>query len=286
MNHRSLRVVLVLSACFFFDATARAAVVAMVQYDADRHYGDYRTNMENLMALASQAVAAGATVVVLPEGSAQGYASAGRLWCRPGMDSFRSQTCDDVSTVAEPVPGGATGLAWEEFARLHGVEVFYAVMERDGESYFNTLAVVGAEGYVGRYRKRSLYWVDEAYAESGRDPLIVEIDGRKVGILICMDANYDSYFQEYRRQGALDVIASMDWDQSPQGQRAGRLFFRGQARRNQMNLFVSDQATWDSTGYYAADGSERARAPLPAVAPGTDGFVLQSTSDDTRAGPD
>jgi predicted amidohydrolase len=275
-----MRLLLVLLALCSCGAPLHAAVVALVQYDADRHYGDYRTNMDNLMALATEAVAAGATTIVLPEGSAYGYSGEGRLWCRPGMATYQGQRCDDVGEVAESVPGGATGLVWGDFARRHGVQVFYAVMERDGASYFNTVAVVDAQGYIGRYRKRSLYWVDEAYAEPGEDPLIVTVGGRQVGVLICMDANYDALYRGYRAAGASDVIVPMDWDQSPDGERAGRIFLRSQARRNRMNLFVSDQATWDSTGYYPSGGSERARAPLPAVAPGVDGLVLQALADD------
>lgn len=271
--------VLLLPVGLLASTLAQAAAVAVVQYDADRHYGDYRTNLENLLVLANDAVAAGATVVVLPEGSARGYATGERLWCRPGMDSYAGKQCDDVSQVAEAVPGGESGRIWEDFAREHRVQVFYAVMERDGDAYYNTVAVVGPDGFVGKYHKRSLYYIDEAYAEPGSEPLVVSIDGRPFGVLICMDANYDSYFREYREQGVRDVIATMDWDQSPLGQRAGRVFFRSQARRNQMNLFVSDQATWDSSGVYPASGGERARAPMPQVAPGTDGFVLQALGD-------
>ena len=96
---------------------AAGATIALVQYDADSHYGDYDLNLENLTVLAESAASEGAQLIVLPEGSTYGYASASRLWCRPGMRTFMGKRCDDVSAVAEDVRTGRTTKYWHEFAK-------------------------------------------------------------------------------------------------------------------------------------------------------------------------
>jgi predicted amidohydrolase len=254
---------------------ASSETVAMIQYDADRHYGDYDTNMHNLEILALQAVEAGATVLLFPEGSAHGYTSARRTWCRPGMTQFQGKACDDVSLVAESVPGGRSADFWQEFAAVHQALILYHIMEEDDGRFFNTTVAVDAQGVRGKYRKRYLYYIDEAYADEGTDLLTLEVAGKKFGVLICMDANFNSLFTAYRDQGVADLFVAMDWDQSPAGSRAGRVFFRSLAQRHRMNIYASDQSAWDSTGYYPASGQERTRAPLAPVAVGADGYTLQ-----------
>lgn len=251
--------------------------VAMIQYDADRHYGDYDTNMLNLKQLATEAVEAGASVLLLPEGSAHGYTSTRRTWCRPGMTQFQGKTCDDVSQVAETVPGGRTGDFWQVFAAEHRVLVLFHIMEEADGSFYNTTVAVDADGVRGKYRKRYLYYTDEAYAEPGSELLVLEVAGKKFGVMICMDANFSSLFSAYRDRGVSNLFVAMDWDQSPVGSRAGREFFRSQAQRHRMNIFASDQSAWDSTGFYPSNGHQRIRAPLPAEAVGSDGYTLYTS---------
>lgn len=258
--------------CLSIDSSAQT--IAMIQYDADSHYGDYETNIQNLEILAREAVNAGAAVLLLPEGSAWGYTAPGRTWCRPGLSHFQGKTCDDVSLAAEKVPGGRTGLYWQDFAAAHNVTVLYHVMEQDEGAFYNTLAAVNARGLIGKYRKRYLYYIDEAYAQPGSDLFVLEIEGRAYGVMICMDANYGTLFSAYKQRGVTDFFISMDWDQSPLSSRAGQVFFRNQARRWQVNIFASDQAAWDSTGFYPATGEARLRAPLPEVGVGTNGLTL------------
>jgi len=259
------------------ESFAIGANIALVQYDADSHYGAYDINIENLTRLAESAAADGAQLIVLPEGSTYGYATLTRLWCRPGMRTFMGKSCDDVSLVAEEVRTGKTTAYWEAFASRHQVTVIFSVMEKSGGQYFNTAIVVGPEGYIGKYQKRHLYITDQAYATPGTELLLLEVSGQTFGVMICMDTNYASLFQEYKRAGADAIIAPMDWDQSPTSARAGAVFFRQQAQRHAISIYVSDQSRWDSTGFYPAGGAPRQRAPLAVVAVGTDGYALVSS---------
>jgi len=256
--------------------TATGTTIALVQYDADSYYGEYEVNIENLSNLAQSAALEGAKLIIFPEGSTFGYATSSRLWCRPGMETFMGKLCDDVSLVAEDTRTGKTSLYWQSFASVYQVTVIFSIMEKKDDLFFNTAVVVGPEGFIGSYKKRYLYIVDEAYASPGTDLLIIDAFGKSFGIMICMDTNYSSLFQTYKLAGVDGIIAPMDWDQSPTSARGGARFFRQQAERYAVDMYVSDQSSWDSTGYYPADGTQRLRAPLAPVAIGVNGYTLVS----------
>lgn len=248
--------------------------IALIQYDADRYYGEYETNLTNLTRLVGEAIDAGANIIVMPEGSTLGYASGDSLWCRPGIESYRGKNCDSVEPVAELVPGGRTSEYWQAIASQFNVVLLFSVIEKEGGQYFNTTVVLDESGYLGRYRKTYLYWVDQAYASPGSELFVLEVFGKRLGLMICLDVNYAALFQAYKSVGVDGLIVTMDWDQNPYSNRAGGVVMRHQALRFNLDLYVSDQSTWDSTGFYPASGGERIRAPLAAIAVGGDGFVL------------
>ena len=253
---------------------ATDASIALIQYDADSHYGEYELNIENLSSLAEAAASEGAQLIILPEGSTYGYATPSRLWCRPGMRTFMGKRCDDVSTVAEDVRTGQTTNYWHDFAVEHQVTVMFSIMEKKNGQFFNTAVTVGPEGFIGSYQKKYLYIVDEAYATPGSELFILELSGKSYGVMICMDTNYSALYSSYKNAGVDAIIAPMDWDQSPNSARGGATFFRQQASRNALDIYVSDQSSWDSTGFYPSSGALRHRAPLAPVAVGTDGYTL------------
>ena len=43
----------------------------------------------------------------------------------------------------------------------HGVHVLYNLPEVDGAKFYNTTAVVSPDGYVSKYRKRTLYVTED-----------------------------------------------------------------------------------------------------------------------------
>lgn len=252
-------------------ATYAPGVMGLVQYDGDAHFGEYGHNMAELTRLAGQAVARGARIVVMPEGSAYGYASKDELWCKPGMATFRGKRCRDVSAVAESVPGGRSSEHWSAFARANGVYVLFSVLERDGDRFHNAMGVASPDGTVGRYRKRRLYYTDQAYAEPGTDPFILDTPYGRFGLLICLDATDSPYFREYKAAGASAVIVSMDWDDDPDGQHAAVKKFRQWAGQDGVDIYAADSAPWDGAGKYPASGAPRERDGLPETGVGHEG---------------
>lgn len=258
-------------------ALDRPPTIALVQYDADAHFGDLQHNTAALTAWAEQAIADGATIVVFPEGSSFGYASPTELWCAPGTSEYQGRSCRDVATVAEPLPGGPTSDHWASFAAAHDVTIVYHVLERDGASFHNAIGIVDGGGFVGSYRKRTLYYVDEAYATPGDEPLVIDTPGGRFGMMICIDGTYDGgYYDEYEALGVDGIIIAMDWDDDPYGPAAAISWFRERADVNDVHIWVADEAAWDGTGHYPPGDVPRERNGLDAVAVGVEGVSIHA----------
>lgn len=256
-------------------ATAAGMRVAMVQFDADEHFGDAGGNIARLTALIEQAAADGARLVVLPEGSTYGYATPHEVWCRPGLASLGSRRCRDVSSVAAAVPDGGATQAFVSVARRLNVFIVFSAIEAAGRDFYNAAVLVGPSGWVATYRKRELYYLDEGYAKRGQGPVVAQIPGLgSVGFLICADGNRDSYYRDYARQGVHTIITIMDWDQDPESDRGAGTFFAERAHVNGVTLLAADASAWDGTGAYFADRDGRVRDGLNEPGVGEVGVAL------------
>lgn len=140
--------------------------------------------VETSMRLAS---AKGARFVVLPELSLTGYEFGPRAIAR-----------------AEPVPGPIVA-AFAELARSCDVIAVGGVMERSGSDCFDTLVVVGPDGYLGKYRKIHVAFTENAYWSRGDCAGIVETDIGAIGLGICSDMVYRSPWTSYRER--VDIVA-------------------------------------------------------------------------------
>jgi len=138
-----------------------------------------------------------ADLVVLPELAATGY-------------FFRSP--EDARSVAEEVPDGATVRRMEAWARESGATIVAGLVERAGETLYNSAVVVTPRGWLGTYRKVHLYYQEKLHFAPGDlgFPVWTVTDraGRayRLGVMVC----FDWYFPEAARSLALagaDVIA-------------------------------------------------------------------------------
>ncbi len=134
-------------------------------------------NTARLLALVEEAAAAGARVIVMPEMAVTGYC-------------FRDRA--EIAPLVETVPGPSTAL-FGQIARRYGCYVVVGLAERDPATdlYYNTAVLVGPDGVAAAYRKSHAYISEPRWAaESVNQPPVVETPFGKLGLLICMDADY------------------------------------------------------------------------------------------------
>lgn len=236
--------------------------LALVQYTADRHFGDLKTNVENLSSYVKQAAANGAKLIVFPEGSIEGYQRGKDTWCIPELFATgkkKGLRCHDVRRVGERVPDGPISQVFIRMAKEYGLYLFFSLLEKTDQSRFaRTLVVAGPDGYVGKYRKTNL-WLNEKLvnAVTGNEPVIIHTPYGRFGLSICYDwENYD-FWEYYRKERVDAVVFQTDWldPSGPQG-------FKWLALKSQLDIFATDDSDTNGTGLFLRSGKVRRRSGL------------------------
>lgn len=85
--------------------------------------------------------------------------------------------------------------------------------------YYNTCPVINRNGeLVATYNKMHLfsyYGCDEGtFVEKGKNPVMVELDGLKVGLTICYDIRFPEIYRAYAKAGADMLINMAAWPMS------------------------------------------------------------------------
>ncbi|WP_281156468.1 carbon-nitrogen hydrolase family protein [Streptomyces sp. HYC2] len=148
------------------------------------HPGSVVENLKVLDDAAGRAAAAGAGLLATSELFLTGYAIG-----------------DDIGRLAEPADGDRAD-AVAELARRHGLAVAYGYPERDGETVYNSVQLISADGTrLANYRKTHLFGdFEHDRFTPGEQPVVqAELNGLTVGLIIC----YDVEFPENVRAHAL-----------------------------------------------------------------------------------
>lgn len=177
------------------------SVIGVAALQMEPHIGDKDRNLAESFRMIDIAAAEGALLMVLPELCNTGYA-------------FNSR--DEAFSLAEPVPGGPSTEAWIVKARERQAFLCAGIAERDGASLYNSVVVVGPEGYIGTYRKMHLWDKEKLWFEPGNLGFpVFDLPFGKIGCRIC----YDVWFPETTRilalQGAEIICDSTNWVDAP-----------------------------------------------------------------------
>ena len=158
--------------------------------------GDFRLNMKRAMAKVKEAAKKGAQVICLPELYRTKY--------------FPADERNTVKKLAETIQGESVS-AFADLARELGVVIIVPIFEVFGDKYFNTAAVIDADGTVlGTYRKNHIphdpFFYEKSYFSEGNlGYRVFKTSYLNLGVLIC----FDQWFPEAARVNALqgaDVI--------------------------------------------------------------------------------
>ena len=157
--------------------------VACVQMEP--RVGHKADNMARGLQLITEAAAAGARLVVLPELCNSGYVF---------------ETREEALEAGEPVPDGPSCKAWMNAAAENDVMIVAGIAERVGDVLYNSAAIVGPDGCLGTYRKNHLWGIEKQFFESGDLGVpVFEIEGGRFACAIC----YDMWFSEIYRMAAI-----------------------------------------------------------------------------------
>lgn len=174
---------------------------------------------------------AGADLVVLPELVTSGYL-------------FDSR--DEARAVAIP-PDHPILAEWAAAAAGTGCVVVSGFCEdgRDGNLY-NSAAVVSGTGVVAVYRKTHLWGREKLVFTPGREgPPVVEVNGARVGVLICYDLEFPEMPRSLALAGADVIVVPSNWplrDRPPGEHPAEVIIAMATAQVNRVFIACCDRA--------------------------------------------
>jgi NAD+ synthetase len=153
--------------------------------------GDLPGNARAILAATAEAERAGARLVVTPELSLCGYPPED-LVLRP---AFLDACAAELAALA---------------AAVRRTPVIVGFPEREGGRCHNALAVLRGGHVTAVYRKQRLpnYTVfdEERYFEPGQAPCVVDIDGTKLGFIICEDVWFPGPSKQAQDAGARAIV--------------------------------------------------------------------------------
>jgi len=189
---------------------------------------DPAANLQLVREYTGRAADAGAQLVVFPEAT----------MCRFGVP---------LAPIAEPIDGPwATGV--RRIATDSGITVIAGMFTPAGDGRVTNTLIAAGPGTPNRpdthYDKIHLYdafgFTESRTVAPGREPVVVTVDGVRVGLSICYDIRFPALYTELACRGAQLIVVCASWGSGP-----GKL--------EQWTLLARARAL-DSTSYVAAAG--------------------------------
>lgn len=170
--------------------------VAAIQFEPK--HGAVEENLARIIALCEGAAQQGCHLLVLPEMATTGYVFASR---------------QEIAPLVEPIPGPSTERL-VKVASAHNCWIVIGLPEHDPQTgaFYNSAALLGPQGVVGKVRKVHLYAADTHWARSGTLGFPVwETPFGRLGCLICMDACYPEPARLLALKGAEIICFPTNW---------------------------------------------------------------------------
>ena len=159
--------------------------IALLQ--AASRAGDVAWNLAQVRRAARSAAVAGARLLVTPEAFTSGYNIGARR----------------IAELAEPIDGPCAG-ELARIARDHGLAILAGLPERDGRGVYDTSLLVDARGEtVASYRKTHLLGdIDLDAFRPGGHLVIAQVEGVRIGLLLCWDVEFPEPVRQLAQAGA------------------------------------------------------------------------------------
>jgi len=187
-------------------------------------------NIKKLYNLVEQAAKNGAKLIVTPEMGTTGYCFYNR---------------EEVAPLVETIPGPTTS-TFEVLAKEYNCYIVVSMPEVDPENdlYYNSAALIGPEGVVGKHRKTHPYIAETKWAANGDlGHQVFDTSLGRIGILICMDMHYIETSRIQALRGA-DVICHIScW----LDERTPAPYWINRAFENNVYVIEANRWGWERT---------------------------------------
>ena len=194
--------------------------------------GEPDANRKAAAAAVTEAAAAGARLVVLPELCDSGYVF--------GDDACRAAA--EAGALASRADDSVTLRQWHALAAEHQLVIVGGFCERGpGGRLFNSAAVVDASGTRAVYRKAHLWDKEKlVFTPGDAPPPVVDTAVGRVGVMICYDLEFPEWVRLPSLAGADLIAAPVNWPYAarPAGERPAEVV-KAQAAAATNGVFVA-----------------------------------------------
>jgi 5-aminopentanamidase len=191
----------------------------------DPQLGEVDRNMARIERAVLEAVRKGAELAVLPEAAVTGYAYTSLDEALPVARRATMVAPDRLSTLA----------------RDHKVSIICGSLEPEGDEIYNIAYILSADGRRFQYRKTHLPFLGiDRFATPGPDaPQVYDLDGLRVGVLVCYDLRFPEAARVCALEGADLIALPTNW---PVGvEFHPELFAPARAAENHCYLLAADR---------------------------------------------
>jgi 5-aminopentanamidase len=205
--------------------------------------GDVAANVEKIRRFAHEAAANGAKLLIAPELALNGYGAAHLL-----------------ATTAQSSSGpGVSALA--DIARSSGIAIVAGFAEQAGPACFNSAVYVNMHGQQAIYRKTNLFASYERSWFAAGDPscIMVDLDGIKLGFLICYDVEFPENVRRLALAGVDLVVVPTALPAGPSADFILDHMIKVRAFENQAHVAYINNA--GTSGDYTFAGRSQIAAP-------------------------
>ncbi|WP_128891801.1 N-carbamoylputrescine amidase [Erythrobacter sp. HKB08] len=199
---------------------------------------DESENIDAVAQLVEKAAGEGAQIILPPE------LFSGEYFCR--------EEEEELFALARPTAEHPSVIAMRKLARSLKVAIPTSFFERDGHHYYNTLAMIDADGEImGTYRKSHIPdgpgYEEKYYFRPGNDGFKVwDVFGARIGVGICWDQWYPECARVMALMGAEllfypTAIGSEPYDADLDTSRMWRRAMQGHSVSNCMPVIASNR---------------------------------------------
>ena len=122
--------------------------------------------------------------------------------------------CPSFKACAEEIENSESAGMLKNAAKQYKTNIIGgSIILKNGKIYYNSCPVINKKGeLVCTYEKNHLfsyYGCDEGkFVKAGLNPVMVSLDGVKIGLSICYDIRFPELYRAYRKAGA-DILVNM-----------------------------------------------------------------------------
>lgn len=170
---------------------------------------DKKKNLEKCLKYIDEAAGNGCSLIVFPEMVIQGYLNS-------LIGPISGETILYQQKNAEVIPEGETVQEMMEAARKHDIYIVWGMGERDRNVFdviYNTVVLVGPEGFIGSYRKVHLSMDEKHVFNAGEEYPVYDTRIGKIGLEICFDKEFPEASRELMLGGAEILVAVTAWSE-------------------------------------------------------------------------